>query len=36
MAIGIIVGLIIGAPVGFIVSALCAANTRFEEGDLYQ
>lgn len=35
MAIGII-GLVIGAPVGFMVSALCAANTRYEDGDLYQ
>lgn len=31
-----IVGIVIGAPVGFIVSALCTANSRFEEGDDYQ
>lgn len=36
MVIGIIIGLLIGAPVGFIVSALCAANTRYGDGDLYQ
>ena len=36
MAIGIIIGLVIVAPVGFVVSALCAANTRYEDGDLYQ
>lgn len=36
MAIGIIIGLVIGASVGFVVSALCAVNTRYEDGDLYQ
>lgn len=36
MVIGIIIGLVIGAPTGFIVSALCTANTRYEDGDSYQ
>jgi len=31
-----IVGLVAGAPIGFVVSALCTANSRFEEGDDYQ
>ena len=36
MAIGIIIGLVIGAPAGFVISALCAANTRYEDGGSYQ
>ena len=36
MVIGIIIGLVIGVPIGFIISTLCAANTRCEDGDLYQ
>ena len=36
MVIGIIIGLVIGAPAGFVISALCAASTRYEDGDLYQ
>ena len=34
--IGFIIGLVAGAPIGFVVSALCTANSRFEEGDDYQ
>lgn len=36
MVIGIIIGLVIGAPAGFVISALRAANTRYEDGDSYQ
>ena len=36
MVIGIIIGLVIGTPVGFVISALCAANTHYEDGDSYQ
>ena len=36
MVIGIIIGLVIGAPAGFVISALCAANTQYEDGDSYQ
>lgn len=36
MVIGIIIGLVIGAPAGFVISALCAANTHYEDGDSYQ
>lgn len=30
--IGFIIGLVVG---GFVVSALCAANSCFEDGDIY-
>ena len=36
MVIGIIIGLEIGAPAGFVLSALCAANTNYKDGDSYQ
>ena len=36
MVIGIIIGLVIGAPAGFVISALCVANTHYEDGDSYQ
>lgn len=36
MVIGIIIGLAIGAPAGFVISALCTVNTHYEDGDSYQ
>lgn len=34
--IELIIGLFIGTPLGFILSALCTANSHNEDGDIYQ